>query len=209
MNLLQKNGTLLSYKNLTKIAFKFLGVNFSNESFSDIKLVQIDNLENDKTFECGLFFKPKNVNIIGDNLDNECGMDSCKLHLDYLHYRVDGMHDLHSWSSKSGVFGGQRIGGKGCRLLRVYAWSMAIPIIINLIVCGIVFVSDVKSGKSNKYESLFLLTFLYPQWRTFKLWIGYFKNKDEVELGNKLDENDKEVTFIEPFCESGLQVSHF
>ena len=86
---------------------------------------------------------------------------------------------------------------------------MAIPIIINLIFSGIVFFSDIKKGKSNKHESPFLVSLCYPQWRTIKILIGYFKKKDEEELANKLDENDKEVSFIEPFCESGLQVSHF
>ena len=151
-----------------------------------------------------------NVNIIGDSLDNDCGMDSCKLLLDYLHYSADGMYDLHSWSSKSGyLWGMTKIGGRGCRLLRRYAWSMAIPIIINLIFSAIVFFSDMKSGKSNKYESPFLLSFCYPQWRTLKILIGFFKHQDTEELANKLDENDKEVSFIEPFCESGLQVSGF
>ena len=139
-------------------------MNFSSESFSDIELVQIDNLEKDKTFECGLFFKPKNGNIIGDKLDSDCGLDSCKVHLDYLHYWADGMHDLHSWSLNNGyAFKKQKVGGKGCRLLRVYAWSMAIPIIINLIFSGIVFFSDIKSGRAKKYESPFLVSFCYPQ----------------------------------------------
>ena len=209
-NFLRKNETLLSHKNLTQFGLRFHGVNFSSYIFSDIEVVQIDNLEKDKTFECGLFFKPKNVNINGDNLDNDCGMDNCKLHLDFLHYGVDGMHDLHSWSSKSGyLWGMTKIGGRGCRLLRRYAWSMAIPIIINLIFSAIVFFSDMKSGKSNKYESPFLLSFCYPQWRTLKILIGFFKHQDTEELANKLDENDKEVSFIEPFCESGLQVSGF
>ena len=92
---------------------------------------------------------------------------------------------------------------------RVYAWSMAIPIIINLIFSGMVFFSDIKSGKTNKYESPFLLTLSYPQLRTLKILIGFFKHQDTEELVNKLEENDKEVSFIEPFCESGLQVSDF
>ena len=110
---MKKNEELLLHKNMEKHGFKFLGANFSNDSFSDIELVQIDNLEKDKTFECGIFFKPKNVNIIGDMVGDDCGLDSCKLHLDYLHWwEWNGIHDLHSWSLKSGFHSYRKIGGK-------------------------------------------------------------------------------------------------
>merc|ERR1711994_599612 len=102
-----------------------------------------------------------------------------------------------------------RVGGKNCHLLWVYAWTMFIPIMINLIFSGIIFYNDWRSGLSSKYEMPLLLLLLYPQWRTLKILMRYFTHKEEEELAKQLDENDKEVSFIEPFCESGMQVRFF
>lgn len=128
----------------------------------------------------------------------------------YYPFIVDGMNDLQSWRTNIGYHGGRvRVGGRNCHLLWVYAWTMVIPIMINLLFSGVIFYNDWKSGLSSKYEVPFLLLLLYPQWRTLKILMRYFAHKKEEELVNQLDENDKEVSFIEPFCESGLQVRFF
>ena len=192
------------------MALKFLLNNDSRSDISTIIPVDIDNLNKDESFECGVFLKPKNVNIIGDGKGVDCGMNTCKIHFDYLHYYIDGMHDLQSWHTKIGYVNGRaRVGGRNCHLLWVYAWTMVIPIMINLIFSGVIFYNDWKSGLSSKYEFPFLLLLLYPQWRTLKILMRYFTHKEEEELTNQLDENDKEVSFIEPFCESGMQVRIF
>ena len=132
------------------------------------------------------------------------------MHLDFLHYRVDGIHDLQSWQMDSSYYNGRiRVGGKKCHLFRMYAWTMVIPIVINLLFSGVVFYSDWKHGRSSKYETLFLLLLLYPQWRTLKILFRYISHKNVEELETQLNENDIEVSFIEPFCESGLQVRLF
>ena len=147
------------------------------------------------------------MDIIGDNKGVDCGFSTCKVHLDYLHNEMDEIHDLQSWQTVTRfLHGGLKVGGKICHLLRVYAWTMSIPILINLFFNGIVFYNDWKSGLSTKYEVLLLLLLLYPQWRTLKILMRYLIHKEEEELANQLDENDKEVSFIEPFCESGMQV---
>ena len=155
--------------------------------------------------------KSKNENkIYNDTIGVGCGVDVCKVHLDYVNNRVDGTHDLTSWSLKI-VYdnAGRRFGGKNCRLLRIYSWSMAIPILINLSFVSVIFCIDLKSGVSTKYEAPFLILLFYPQWRTFKILFKYFFHKNDEELTEQLDENDKQVSFIEPFCESGLQVRIF
>ena len=206
-NFLEQNKKNFTKTNFTGIALKFLLNNDSSSDLSAIVPVDIDNLNKDETFECGILIKPKNVSIIGDNKGVDCGMDTCKIHLDYYHYDVDGMHDLQSWQTNIGYYIGRiRVGGRNCQLLRVYAWTMAIPILINFIFSGIIFYNDWRSGLSCKYEVPFLLFLLYPQWRTLKILMRYLAHKEEEELANQLDENDKEVSFIEPFCESGLQV---
>ena len=91
---------------------------------------------------------------------------------------------------------------------RIYSWTMAVPISINLIFSFMIFYHDLKSKVSTQYEALFLILLMYPQWRTLKILVRYLFHKDEEQLTNQLDANDKEVSFVEPFCESGLQVSY-
>ena len=206
---LEENEKNFTKTNFTGMALKFLLKNDSSSGLSAIVPVVIENLNKDEHFECGVFLKPKNVNIIGDRIGVDCGINTCKIHLDYLHYYIDGMHDLQSWKTKISYNGGVRVGGRNCNLLRIYAWTMVIPIIINLLFSGVIFYYDWRSGLSSKYETPFLLLLLYPQWRTLKILMRYFTHKEEEELVNQLDENDKDVSFIEPFCESGLQVRTF
>ena len=212
---LKENKDVFTSKNFNGAAYKLLvkeDVPISGSSeFIPVKVdfipVKVDKVDESDIFGCGIIIKPKHVNILGDNLDVDCGLDSCKLHLDYLHHRIDGMHDLKSWQTKTVYWSAIRAGGKNCHLLRVYAFSMAIPIAINFLFSAMIFFGDVKSGVSSKFEIPILLLLCYPQWRTFKILIKYFKNKKQEELTNDLEENNKNVSSIEPFCESGFQVS--
>ena len=187
----------------------FLLHNKSISELSATALADIEYLNKDESFGCGLFIKPKHVNIIGDNKGVDCGLSTCKLHLDMIHSTTFEIHDLEKWKTKTdhSVYGFAKVGGKTCQLLRIYAWTMFIPIIINFLMSGVIFYHDVKSGVSNKYEIPFLLLLLYPQWRALKILIRYFTHNNQEELTCELDENEKQVSFIEPFCESGLQVS--
>ena len=153
--------------------------------------------------------------IYADKAGADCGVSVCKIHLFAQqlwlsnHYKSEnGIHDLESWKLNTVYDGnGIRSGGKNCRLLRIYSWSMAIPILINLLFSAVIFFIDLKSGITTKYEIPFLILLLYPQWRTLKILVRYLSHKNVEELINQLDENEKQVSFIEPFCESGLQVS--
>ena len=209
---LKENRKKFSSTNFTGIALKFLENNHSSKylNLRAIVPVDIDNLDKDKNFECGLFIKPKNMKIIDSNKGVDCGLSTCKMHLDYLHYHfmIGKINDLQSWQTKHSYIDGLiKVGGKHCHLLRMYSWSMAIPIIINFFFSGVIFHNDWRSGFSTKYETPFLLLLLYPQWRTLKILIRYISHKDQEQLTNNLDENDKEASFIEPFCESGIQVN--
>ena len=183
--------------------------NNTTSDLSAIALGDIEYLNKDESFECGAFIKPKTVNIIGDNTGVDCGLSTCKLHIDMIHNMALGsIYDLQTWNTKNDyVLSTQRVGGKTCQLLRIYAWTMFIPILINFLLSGVIFYLDVKSGDSSMFEIPFLLLLLYPQWRTLKILIRYFTHSDQEELTNELDENEKQLSFIEPFCESGFQVS--
>ena len=154
--------------------------------------------------------KSKGEDKIYDNITGiGCGVDVCKIHLGYVNEHVDGIYDLKSWNSVIGDSFGIRYGGKNCRLIRIYSWFMAIPIFINLVFSSVIFKMDLTSGVSTIYKVPFLILLFYPQWRTLKILFRYFFHKNEEELTDQLDENIKQVSFIEPFCESGLQVGIF
>ena len=97
---LETNMKNFTKTNFTGMALKFLLNNDSSSDISAIVPVDIDNLNKDENFECGILIKPKSVNIIGDTIGVDCGMDTCRIHLDSLHYHIDGMHDLQSWQTK-------------------------------------------------------------------------------------------------------------
>ena len=209
--LVQANQKEFSQPKFTGIAYHFiLKYNSTDDSYSlkDIVRVEINDIKTiDERFECGLLIKPRNINILGDKVGDDCGLDSCKVHLDYFHYHLDGIYDLKSWQTTIGYDNGQiRVGGKNCHMLRLYAWSMVVPIAINFLFSGVIFYMDVKSEFSSKYEVPFLLMLLYPQWRTLKILTKFLMHQNTEELTNQLDNNDKDVSFIEPFCESGFQV---
>ena len=100
VDFLLENKKNFTKTNFTGIALKFLLNNDSSSDLSAIVPVDIDNLNKDENFECGILIKPKSVNIIGDTIGVDCGMDTCRIHLDSLHYHIDGMHDLQSWQTK-------------------------------------------------------------------------------------------------------------
>ena len=198
-------------------AYKFLIKNNSTKSLYAIAPFNIEKFNDEVIFECGILIKPKKFR---NNVGVGCGMDICSLHLGLIYSVAHGINDLESWKSKVGYsFDNIRIGGKNCHLLRVYSLLMLIPVTINFLFSAAVFQRDLKSGVSSKYEVPFLFGLFYPQWRTLKILIkgnsakgngilGYSWNllQKEEELINQLEENNRDVSLIEPFCESGTQV---
>ena len=210
-DIVQANQKELSQQKFRGIVYHFiLNHNSTDDSYDLIDIVPVEINALDERFECGLLIKPRNVNIIGDKVGDDCGLDSCKVHLDYFHFHLDGIYNLKLWEKAMGYDNGQiRVGGKNCHMLRLYAWSMVVPILINFLFNGVIFYMDVKSEFSTNYEVPFLLMLLYPQWRTLKILIKFLMHQNKEDLTNHLDENDKDVSFIEPFCESGFQVGKF
>ena len=114
---------------------------------------------------------------------------------------------MQDWKTKTDFYDGYiKIGGKNCGLIQVYAYLMIIPVVINLIFNLNIFITDIKDSKTTLFELPILLIFLYPQWRCIKILYKYCKNKNEDELQQELEENDRDVSFIEPFIEAPFQV---
>ena len=175
-------------------------------------LDKIENESNDKMYDkCRGYMFPTIHNPwfkYNGGPGSGCGFDVCEIYLDTIRQSSNKLIDLKSWRSEVGYDNEIRYGGKTCGLLRIYSLSMGIPMMINLLFSSVIFYSDLKSGVCSYCEALFLIVLLYPQWRTLKILIKFFHHKSEEQLTNSLDKNEKEVSFIEPFCESGLQVSN-
>ena len=144
--------------------------------------------------------------------------DVCGVHIDFIKSGTNDIiytgdetiDDFSDWISKTIYLwfpSPYKLGGWQCTLLTMYGYLIVLPIALNFLFCFNIFVEDVKSGKTKFYEFPFLLILFYPQWRTIKCLFRYVFHKNEAKLTKELDENERDVSFIEPFCESTLQVS--
>ena len=120
-------------------------------------------------------FETKNTT---STLNRDCGLDVCKVHLDFL--RPLGVKDLDSWKTASPGFTGRQLGGKNCRLLRTYSKTMMIPIAINLVFNSLIFYQDIRSGSASKFEILFLTGFDISQLLVHAA--GCSKTKKRIEI---------------------------
>ena len=100
----------------------------------------------------------------------------------------------------------RRLGGKFCRLLTIYGWSILIPILLNLAFHISIFYRDLKNKKVSRVEFISVLILCYPQWRCVKWLVNYFYHKDENILQNEKQTYQKDVETVEAFVESGIQV---
>ena len=72
-----------------------------------------------------------------------------------------------------------------------------------------VFVEDLKSGRSSKFECLFVILLFYPQWKTIRFLTKYCFDKDETQLKEDKDKYSKSFGHVEPFLESAFQVRRY
>ena len=160
------------------------------------------------TFEdgCGIYMRP----IIMDPLARQfCNDDACLVHLRHLQSYSSSIFDLSSWkSSIEYVSGYGKYGGKMCSLLMFYGYTMSIPILLNMAFSLKVFFDDYKKDKTTMFEIIFVIFLFYPQWKTLKFLAHYLiYHRDEEKLEKERDDFDRNVSTLEPFLESSIQVS--
>ena len=154
--------------------------------------------------KCGVYFQPKLKN---QALNRRCNEHACQLHLQYLH-RSSNIYNLELWKNTTDFIGGIKYGGPICFLLRTYGWFILVPILINTSFTLVVFKNDLETGKANKFEIIPLLLLCYPQYKTLKFLLMYvFCHRDEAVLNRDKEEHDRDLSSLEPFLESCLQVS--
>ena len=162
-----------------------------------------DSTHND---QCGLSFRTHNNNSVHDN--TVCDQSVCLIHLIAVS-NIFKSNDFNyeQWQTliKFDILN-RRIGGRLCRLLTIYGWSILIPILLNLIFHISMFIRDFKNKKVSRVEFISVLILCYPQWRCVKFLVNYFYHKDENRLQNEKQTYQRDVETVEAFAESGIQV---
>ena len=146
------------------------------------------------------------VNSLNMSDYKECGVDACKIHLDYFGGRTN-IKSVQDWKTKIDFYLDYRkVGGKNCELIQTYGYLILVPLTINLIFNIITYTKDFKNSKTTLLDIPIVLLCLYPQWRCLKILCRFIRNKDQDELEQELEENERNVSFLEPYLESAIQV---
>ena len=154
---------------------------------------------------CGIYIRP----LVKDLLPGEiCDNDACLLHLRYLQFYTTTIHDYETWKTTSDYVSGYgKVGGKLCDLLRYYGWSILIPLLLNMAFSFKIFFDDYQKKKASVFELILVLLLFYPQWKTLRFLYSYWMDhRDEKKLKKDNDDFARDVSSLEPFLESAIQV---
>ena len=137
----------------------------------------------------------------------QCYDDICKRHLHVVSYSLNRTVDINDWKKMNIYNAGRDFGGRLCGILQTYGWSVLIPVSFFYAFGFVLCYNDINSGKASRFEYIFAVVSLYPQWVVIRLFIRYAKgNINEEELIEEKGLIDGSVTSIEPFVESCFQV---
>ena len=183
----------------------------SEEHFFKLKTINERRVSISKGFlfedGCGAYLRP--LSMKDQSFRKRCGVDACLLHIHdiKLHESMSGIRDLNEWKTNSNFMFAIRVGGKNCKMLELYGWAMAIPLILSLLFNIFGFYNDMKNGDATKYDILPLIFLFYPQWRSLKILGKFiFYHRDEGQLNSDMNKFDKQLGSLEPFLESAIQV---
>ena len=185
--------------------YKLKNKSFTYERFNETSVEFSSNFSYER--KCGLYLQPR----VKDTPLNRkrCNDDACLIHLQHLHQHSN-LYDLKKWSNATEYVNGQKVGGKTCQLLYIYAISILLPILLNLVFTINIYKDDLENGRAQNFEVIPLLLLCYPQYKTLKFLANYaFHHRDETRLDRDKEEYDRTVAPLEPFLESAIQVSHF
>ena len=154
---------------------------------------------------CGFLVQRTTEKLVQNNAEQTCGIDPCLLHLQSLKFTLN-ISNFDQWKHNTFYSLGKKLGGETCFLLWNYGVACLIPTALNLIYHMFIFVEDLKSGRSSKFECLFVILLFYPQWKTIRFLTEYYFNKDETQLKDAQCSFSEQFGHIEPFLESGFQV---
>lgn len=160
----------------------------------------------DNSDKCGFLVQNKQKNY-AENSGQSCSSDSCLVHLQRLKYKLS-ITNLSYWRQETFFKHGIKLGGKTCELLWKYGIASLVPILINMIFNVLVFLDDIETGKTSKFEFIFVIALFYPQWKTLRFLTEYLYHKNEAKLNEEKEKFDNHVGSLEPFLESAFQVGN-
>ena len=157
---------------------------------------------------CGIYLRPSMMDKLPVLTGDICDNDACLLHLRYLHLYSSIIVDLNTWKTNTEYVSGYgKVGGKLCQLFIYYGWTISIPILINLAFSLKLFSDDYKKNNASLSELITVVFLFYPQWKTLRYLANYlFYHRDEEKLEKDRNDFDRDVSTVEPFLESSLQV---
>ena len=155
--------------------------------------------------QCGILIQHKQKTFV-QNSGESCGSDACLVHLQRLKYKLS-ISNLTYWRQETFYKHGIKLGGKTCELLWKYGLASLVPILINMTFNVLVFLEDIKVGKTSRIEFIFVLALFYPQWKTIRFLAEYVYRRNEDQLNEAKQKFDNQVGALEPFLESAFQVS--
>ena len=181
------------------------------EHFFNVRTINEKQILFSKGFEfeggCGVYLRP--LSMGRQPYRRRCGVDACLFHMQDIKNQesMTGIRDLNGWKTSSNYTYGGRVGGKNCKMLQIYGWAMAFPLVLSVLFNIIGFYNDLKNGDATKYDTIPLIFLFYPQWRSLKvLGSFFFYHHDEVQLNSDMTKFDKQLGSLEPFLESSFQV---
>ena len=121
------------------------------EHFFNVRTINEKQILFSKGFEfeggCGIYLRP--LSMGRQPYRRRCGVDACLLHMQDIKNQesMTGIRDLNEWKANSNYMFSIKVGGKNCKMLELYGWAMAIPLMLSLL-------SATKSVKFTKLELL-------------------------------------------------------
>ena len=156
---------------------------------------------------CGVYLRP--ISMGEQTYRKRCGIDTCLVLIQNLKLEgnLSGIRDLNEWKTKSNWMFASKIGGKNCWLLKMYGWTMALPLILSLLFNVTSFYNEMKYGDATNYDILSIIVLFYPQWKSLKILARFIiDHRDEEQLNKDMSRFDKQIGSLEPFVESAFQV---
>ena len=157
---------------------------------------------------CGFLVQRTTEKLVQNNAEQTCGIDPCLLHLQSLKFTLN-ISNFDEWKHNTFFSLGKKLGGETCFVLWNYGVACLIPTALNLIYHMFIFVEDLKSGRSSKFECLIVIILFYPQWKTIRFLTKYCFDKDEKQLNDAKCSFNEQFGHVEPFLESAFQVRQY
>ena len=160
--------------------------------------------------QCCLRFRIIQRNDSTQNRWRFCFQDACSMVLRSAGYYLNNRLELMDWKNMDIYARGQNRGGRICSYLKAYGWLILLPVFFHAMFGLVLYYNDMKTKETSYTELVFALFMVYPQWKVIKHLFRYAVGTlNEEDLHEGMDHLDGNVSSVEPFVESPLQVCNY